>query len=78
VIDPLEDLPPPKVDLPLWPGVAVIVLTDEGAVKRGRRCWKPGVSVGTVLSKHRLHERAWNVQVNGHTIVVFTDELELA
>lgn len=59
-------------------GTPVIVLTDEGAVKRGRRRWHPGRSIGYVLSKHRLHDRAWNVRVNGYTVILFTDELELA
>lgn len=67
-----------KVDLPLEPGTAVVVLTDEGAVRRGRRRWHPGRSVGYILSKHRLHTRCWNVRVNGYTVLLFTDELALA
>lgn len=74
----IHDPPPPKLDLPLFEGTPVIVLTDEGAVRRGRRHWHPGRSVGYVLSKHRMHDRAWNVCVNGYTIIVFTDELALA
>jgi hypothetical protein len=68
---------PPKVDLHLAAGMDVIVLTNDGAVKRGRRRWHPGRSVGEVLSKHRLHERAWNVRVNGFTVILFEDELAL-
>lgn len=69
---------PEKHDLPLRPGILVVVLTPEGAVRRGRRRWKPGVSVGKVLSKHRLHDRAWNVRVNDLNVILFTDELRLA
>lgn len=69
---------PVKHDLPLRKGALVVVLTDEGAVRRGRRRWHPGRSVGHVLSKHVLHTRGWNVRVNGYTVILFTDELALA
>ena len=69
---------PVKVDLPLAPGVAVVVTTEEGAVRRGRRRWRPFKDVGVVSRKHRLHERCWHVRINGYPVVLFTDELALA
>lgn len=55
---------------------AVLVLTGEGSVKRGRRLWHPGKTIGTILSRHTLHERAWNVRINGMTVILFRDEFE--
>lgn len=69
----------PKVDLPLRQGTYVVVLTDEGAVRRGRRRWKPGITVGVVERRHRLYDRCWHVRLpTGQAVVLFTDELRLA
>lgn len=70
---------PEKLDLPLERGVRVVVLTDEGAVRRGRRRWRPGVTIGVVLKKHTLHDRCWHVRIPfGMTVLLFTDEMEIA
>ncbi len=60
---------------PLTP---VLILTHEGDKQRGKRRWRPGESTGVVIDKHRPHlfDRAWTVQVNGHTVVLFEDEIQ--
>lgn len=74
-----DDLAAPvKVDLPLRRGTNVIVMTAEGAVRRGRRRWHPGRTIGRVMRPHVLHDRCWHVRVNGITVILFTDELALA
>lgn len=69
--------PAKKVPLGLEPGMEVLVLTDEGALRRGRRRWHPGRSVGVVERQHRLHTRGWHVLVNSHSVILFEDELAL-
>lgn len=76
--DELAEVAPPKRWLPLARGVEVIVLTAEGAVKRGRRRWHPGRTVGSIFAKHSLHDRCWKVRVNGMTVLLFEDEMDLA
>lgn len=80
--EPLTDadlVAPEKVDLHLVVGQQVVVLLGDelGAVRRGRRRWHPGQSVGQVVRKHPIHTRGWFVLVNGFTIIAFEDELAL-
>jgi hypothetical protein len=68
---------PVKIDLGLVPGDRVVVLAgnDDGAVKRGRRRWHPGRTVGVVIKKHVLHTRGWWVAVDDLEVILFEDEL---
>lgn len=59
-------------------GQSVKVLTDEGALRRGRRRWHPG-AIGVIASNQRParnHDRGWMVTVNGFTVLLFDDELD--
>ena len=60
-------------------GDLVVVLTDEGCLRRGRRMWHPGRSTGTIVRKHKLHERCWHVRLhkdgNAFEVLLFDDEL---
>lgn len=57
------------------PGDPVVVLTDEGALRRGRRRWHPG-QVGHVLHKSKKHDLGWVVSINGFEVLLFSDELD--
>lgn len=62
----------------MGPLTPVLILTDEGEKQRGKRRWRPGEDTGLVIDRYRphIHDRAWLVQVNGHTVVLFEDEIE--
>lgn len=69
---------PDRVPLALHTGDLVIILTDEGALRRGRRRWHPGAH-GIVVRRSKKHDRGWHVLVNGlHEVLLFSDEMELA
>lgn len=73
--EPFQWRDPETPTLQLVVGQAVKVLTDEGALRRGRRRWHPG-AIGTVLAKSKRHDLAWTVLVNGFTVLLFSDEMD--
>lgn len=67
---------PDRQDLILHREDLVLVLTDEGCYPRrgpGSR-WTPGETIGKVLSKHRLHERCWHIEIPDVGIFLFFDD----
>lgn len=73
----LEWFDPDRPDKNFRPGDVVVVLTDEGALRRGRRMWTPGVTAGMILMAHRLHERCWHVLVEKLDKTGGIDDLEV-
>lgn len=65
----------PRADV--GPGDTVRVTTLEGAWVRGKRRWRL-LDLGIVHSRHHKFDHAWVVLVNGHVVILFSDELELA
>jgi len=57
-------------------GDTVRVATDEGSRVRGKRRWRL-MDLGIVHSKAKS-DHAWLVLVNGHSVILFADEFELA